>query len=118
MKCIDTKTKARDILPLRRSERFEMLDRFGDEAFLFPGGTPATDQPSFPVMTKDGCLSCSLLRAAYLRLSQSKAHYPEKTKKIEIEKRKVVKTALKLADKHDRTNLCNWSYTAMRRLTK
>jgi len=120
-RCVDTRRPWSETKPERMWERYELLRREGEKCFLFPHGTPHDPgRPHYPICTREGCLSCAGLQAAYKRLRQlgkySEAYKRIVGKGIDEAVRECILLALQYADPSDPTNKCNWAIRAAKRM--
>lgn len=101
MQCVNRSMKKRKVL--RVSNRRNLKEKCGNDAFLFPLGTPARPGiPGYPVYDSSCCFSCKLAKNAYQRLSIniSRVNGPYRS---EMERKK---KAIKAKAKN---NGCNWA---------
>lgn len=119
-KCVRTKRRSIAGDVPGRVARFQMLQRYGNAAFMMPEGTPARPGvPAYPVMTKDGCFDCNFAKAAYNRMSQQMKRSGQPTRyrnKLKERRLDLVTRTLRLSNPDDQANACNFSIAASKRL--
>jgi len=114
--CADTKKHR--VKSIGTGKRRATLKQWGKCAFVFPEGTPSSKgRPAYPI-AKDGCLDCSMAKAAYMRLSQQlgKSQPRDYRNKLLSRRRGLVRLALDHSAPGNRKNACNWSRAAAKRL--
>lgn len=115
---VTRKESASEAKPKTVRERFKLLEKHGECAYLVPGGTPSSPgSPNYPIVNKRGCFHCGLARAAYTRIGQSLNRKQTKAYRdlLMQGRRHIIQTALMYANKNDKANACNWAIRAAKR---
>jgi len=107
-----------EAVPESVGARQELLTKCGSEAFLMPDGTAARPGvPGYPVMIDDCCYHCGLMRAAYTRIGQAMTRSGSRLEKFRLRdaRKQLIQKAASFADQTDKTNACNWAFTAAKK---